>query len=64
MQIREHEQSQYEALGEIDDARIEQLARTWARPRKAGSPRVAQRSALRELGQLSLPVEGSCPRLA
>ncbi|MDQ3037460.1 MAG: hypothetical protein M3Y87_34010 [Myxococcota bacterium] len=64
MQIREHELMQFEALGQIDDARIESLSRTWARPRAAKAPRTALSRSMPELEQLALPAEGWGPRLA
>lgn len=64
MQIREHELMQFEALGQIDDARIESLARTWARPRDVRAPRIDPRRPMPELEQLALPGDTWCPKLA
>lgn len=64
MQIREHEQMQFEALGEISEARLEALSRTWARPKSARRADPVQTRSLPELEQLALPAECGCPRLA
>lgn len=64
MQIREHELMQFEALGEISEARIEALTRTWARPKSARRAERVQTRSLPELEQLALPSECGCPRLA
>ena len=64
MQTREEEMTQFEAMGNFTEDRIEELARSSRRPQK---PRRAHRDDARstsELEALALPLENTCPRLA